>query len=209
MRIRQTPVYTFEELSDKAKERAREWYRDVAFQDGQWHEFTISDAVKIGELLGISFLTHDVPLHGGKKRAEPNVWFNLSYSQSDGACIEGTYSYGKGSVKAIRSYAPQDNVLARIASTLADVQKRYRYRAALAMHNHGNSVHAYGVQFDDIGERPLSETDYNEVVQALRDFMNWIYKRLREEFEYQNADEQIDEAIINNEYEFTEDGTRA
>lgn len=43
----------------------------------------------------------------------------------------------------------------------------------------------------------------------MREFADWIYSRLEAEYEYQNADEQVDESIRINEYEFAEDGNRA
>ena len=39
-----------------------------------------------------------------------------------------------------------------------------------------------------------------------RHFADWIYKRLENEWEYQNSDEAVDESIICNGYEFTKDG---
>lgn len=42
-----TKVYTFDELSDRAKERAREWYREGAL-DYEWWEFVCEDSKEIG-----------------------------------------------------------------------------------------------------------------------------------------------------------------
>jgi hypothetical protein len=42
-----TTVYEFNELSDKAKEKARDWYRDGAFLD-EWWLFTYEDAERAG-----------------------------------------------------------------------------------------------------------------------------------------------------------------
>lgn len=47
MKIIETVVYEFDELSDKAKEKAREWYRDGAL-DYEWWESTYEDAERIG-----------------------------------------------------------------------------------------------------------------------------------------------------------------
>jgi hypothetical protein len=40
-------LYTFEELSDKAKERARDWYREGAL-DHEWWDATYEDAERAG-----------------------------------------------------------------------------------------------------------------------------------------------------------------
>jgi hypothetical protein len=42
-----TTVYTFAELSDAAKEKARDWYREGAFYY-DWYEFVFEDAKKCG-----------------------------------------------------------------------------------------------------------------------------------------------------------------
>lgn len=47
MKIIQTTVYTFDELSDKAKEKARDWYREGAL-DYDWWDSVYEDAANIG-----------------------------------------------------------------------------------------------------------------------------------------------------------------
>jgi hypothetical protein len=43
----------------------------------------------------------------------------------------------------------------------------------------------------------------------MRDFADWIYSQLEKEYEWQNADEQVDDTIRANAYEFDEDGARS
>ena len=125
-RTKTITLYTFDELSDKAKERARDWYRSC--RDSNDFEHVISDAVCVLEILGVSLSTHEVRLMGGSTRRDPNVWWQVGYMQSDGAAFEGSY---------------------------------------------------------------------------------WIYTQLRTEDEYQNADEQVDENIRANEYDFDVASNRA
>ena len=47
MKILEFKVFTFDELSDKAKERAREWYRGAGL-DYEWWDSTYDDAAQIG-----------------------------------------------------------------------------------------------------------------------------------------------------------------
>ena len=54
--------------------------------------------------------------------------------------------------------------------------------------------------YRDVGEAE------DEVQTLLRDFADWIYARLEEEYEYRTSDEQVEESIRANEYEFDEDG---
>lgn len=51
--------------------------------------------------------------------------------------------------------------------------------------------------------------DSDDLRECLADFSRWIYRNLEKEYDYQNSDEAVEEAIIANEYEFTEDGERA
>jgi hypothetical protein len=47
MKTIETKVYEFNELSDSAKEKARDWYREHAL-DYEWWEATYEDAARIG-----------------------------------------------------------------------------------------------------------------------------------------------------------------
>ena len=47
MRVKETQVYQFDELSEHAKEKARDWYRQGAL-DYEWWDFTYDDAATIG-----------------------------------------------------------------------------------------------------------------------------------------------------------------
>ena len=46
------------------------------------------------------------------------------------------------------------------------------------------------------------------LMQISRDAMLWIYHDLEKEYDYRNADEQVDDGIRCNEYLFTETGQR-
>ena len=70
--------------------------------------------------------------------------------------------------------------------------------------------------FDELSDKAKEQArdwyrqgfDYDRLEETLRDFNRWIYTSLRDEYEYLTADEQVDESIRENEYEFTEDGNR-
>jgi hypothetical protein len=47
MKTKTITLYTFDELSDKAKEQARNWFREGNF-DYAWWQFTYDDAERIG-----------------------------------------------------------------------------------------------------------------------------------------------------------------
>jgi len=115
---------------------------------------------------------------------------------------------------AIGTYAPQDTELHRIAAELQDLQRRNFYRLECSLtrsryrshYVHEHTVSGSVTRIDSIN---VSSETGEEVVDLFRDVMRWAYRSLEREYEYQNADEQIDENIRCNEYEFTEDGDRA
>jgi hypothetical protein len=55
-------------------------------------------------------------------------------------------------------------------------------------------------RYRDIG------TAEDDIRDELRAFADWIYSQLENEYDYIQADEQVDESIRANEYEFTADG---
>ena len=51
MRTMETKVYQYGELSDKAKEKAREWYASLVFSDPCDWEYVYEDAVRVARLM--------------------------------------------------------------------------------------------------------------------------------------------------------------
>lgn len=211
MRQQTIDLFQFDELDEDAKERARDWYREGALLD-DWYESVYEDAARIMEVLGIRS-QKPVKLMSGGTRYDPCIWFSGFSSQGDGACFEGSYSYAKGSRKAIREYAPQDTELHRIADTLADTQRRYFYRLSANVDHSGHYYHEgctrIDVSYDGDDYRDIDGDDDDAIQEALRDFMRWIYRALEREHDYLMSDESVDESIRANEYEFDEDGNRA
>lgn len=186
--------YTFDELSKEAKEKALEIMQDINI-DYEWYEMTIDEDFKvIGKILGIEI---------------DNVYFNLC-CQGAGACFIGRYSYNKGSVKKLIEYAPLDTELHRIAKELQAIQKKNMYRVYANVKHRGNYYHSnctdVFVERNDSKELKVDSED--AIIQVLRDFMNWMYKRLTEEYMYIVSDEAVIDTIKSNEFLFTEKGER-
>ena len=207
---RTTLVYQFDELDEKAKERAREWYRQGNWDDSFWSECVIDDAKEIGKYMGIAI---------------DNVYFSGFWSQGDGACFEGTWRASDVEVDKLKEYAPQDKKLHRIVDGLAELAKEYPDGYFKVTHR-GHYSHSGCTSFDvelpceqeeeleyDSPEYKALQIKLNEdedaLIELARDFMDWIYRTLEKEWEYENADEQVDEAIRANKYEFLKDGTYA
>ena len=195
--IFETEVFTFDELSDEAKEKAREWYREGAL-DYEWWDGVYDTAKTAGACLGI-----DVD----------KIYFSGFWSQGDGACFTGSYAYRKGWRKALKAEFGGDAYarLTTIGEALQAVQKPAFYKLAASVRHTGNSTHEYSTTID-VDTRDMPETgdrvDEEALKYALRDFMRWIYRQLEAEHDWLMADEQVDESIRANEYTFTESGKR-
>lgn len=201
-------LYTFDELTDDAKERARQWWRDCENQDFGGHGELNEPIETAARILGITLKTHDVPLMSGKSRQETCVWWTL-HTQGAGASFDGTYSYATGSSKAIRAEFPQDKVLHEIADGLAEIQKRYAYKVT-ALIKADSRGHFLDVEFglDSVTPKDITCADDEAMREFLRDFARWIYKYIDAEYSYRMEDENVDDAMRANEYTFTANGKR-
>lgn len=202
-------LYKFEELSDSAKETAREWYRKGNL-DYEWWDTSFEDYAAIAEILGI-----DLRLRPRKSKAgtiqgyDPDISFSGFWSQGDGASFRGSYTYAKWSCAKIREYAPEDTVLHNIADNLQRTQKKNFYQLTMQIDTRGNYSHEgtmFSANFERLDEKQWTEDAEEEILEEMRSFARWIYRSLEEEWDWINSDEQVDEAITINEYEFTEDG---
>lgn len=209
MRTVETTVCQFDELDDRAKEKAREWWREC---EAIYFDPDYDDFAAVADILGIDLRTRPVKLMGGGTRYDPCIYFSGFSSQGDGACFEGDYSYKKGSVAAIKAYAPLDTELHRIAQGLADVQRSRFYRLGATVKHRGHYYHE-GCTDIEVSDREDNYRDIGDagetVREFLRDFMRWIYRQLEKEYEWRMSDENVDESIRINEYEFDEDGALA
>lgn len=201
-----TTLYSFPELSAKAKEVARSWYRETLDPD---YSAVLYDANQLASLMGISIDTRN-----GSSEALA-IYFSGFSSQGDGACFYGTYNYARGSQKAVREHAPLDTTLHSIVDRLQAAQKRnfYSLKARICK-NSLNYCHSNSVDIETMDRnRPISkivpESDCEAIETALRDFMNWIYKQLESEYDYCNSDSTVDADIRCNGYWFYENGKRA
>lgn len=212
MRTIEKTVYQFSELSDSAKEKARDWYRQSDI-DCYWAESVIEDAATLADIIGIDLRTRPVKLANGSTRYEPCVYWSGFWSQGDGACFEGSYRYKSGALKALKAHigneSKGDRELLRICKGLQDLQKRYFYKLVCHMVHRGHYQHSGCMQVDS---GHSADWDMNidgaedDLKQYMRDFADWIYSQLEQEYDYQNSDAVIEENIIANEYEFDEMG---
>ena len=72
--------FKYSELSDEAKEKARDWYRRASEEDSFWSEAVLDDAEQIGKILGIDFAMR------GKK---PAIFYTGFWSQGRRRLLRG------------------------------------------------------------------------------------------------------------------------
>lgn len=210
-RIKETTVYAYSELSENAKESARNWYRNSDC-DSFWSEHVIDDAADIADMLGIDLRQTRKTRMDNTHFYAPTIYYSGFSSQGDGACFESTYKYKPGALKAIQAHAPTDKRLQGIAKELQDIQKRYFYKLTAATKHRGHYYHSgcmsVDVEHSDDSYRDIGTAE-SDITDALRSFADWIYNQLEKEYEWCNSDEQVTESIEANEYEFDEDGSIA
>ena len=153
-----------------------------------------------------------VRLYGGGSRREPRIFFSGFWSQGDGACWEGFYSYGKNASAEIRSHAPQDTALHGIADALQAIQRRNFYQLRAEASHRGRYYHEYcmaiSVERDSQTYQDMTADAEEIVIEALRDLARWLYRQLEREYDYLSSGEAVDETITANEYTFTKAGRR-
>ncbi|WP_072386851.1 antitoxin of toxin-antitoxin stability system [Hyphomicrobium sp. CS1BSMeth3] len=209
--IIETAVYHLDELSDAAEEKARAWYRAGAF-DHDWFECVYEDFESVCKILGVRLDTRAVRLYGGGTRGKPCIWFSGFWNQGDGACFEGRYSHAKAASRKIRAHAPNDEKLHRIADALQATQRRNFYQLHAVVTHRGRAHHelsmAISVERDSPVSQEMTADAEDAVIEALRDLACWLYHQLEREYECLTSAAVVDEAIVANEYTFTEDGHR-
>lgn len=203
-------TYRLDELSDRAKEHARSWYRESGL-DYDWHDFTFDDFERVCDILGVTLSADGVRLHGGGTRSKPRIYFSGFWNQGDGACYEGAYAYAKGAHRRIRDHAPVDTDLHQIADALRAVQSRNFYQLSADIRHRGRYYHEHSmsisVERDGTAQDMTADAD-EAIADALRDLARWLYRRLNAEYDYLSSNEAVDQSISANGYRFTDAGER-
>ena len=186
MQTKVIETYGIEELEGHAKEKALEWLRDGL--DYEWWDFVFEDAKKCASILGIEI---------------DNIYFSGFYSQGDGACFNGRFSYAKGWKKALKAYAPIDTELVRIGQRLQAIQKPYFYNLSgtIDCNDRYKSTKAVFHWSDN-----TPESIESDLSQAFTDFASWIYRNLEKEWDYLSSEEQLIETAEANGYAFDSEG---
>ena len=180
MREMTTMVYSFNELSEAAQERALNAFRDINVEYDWWTYGAYDTIRTAGRLLGLDIdrINFDTDLY----------------------CIfNADYEYVRGASAAVCKEFPQNTDLHKIASELQALQKRHFYSLSCAI-TKGRSMNRY--ECFRFGE----DYECEDLGDIIDDFAHWARVLLRDEYEYLTSDEAVTETIEANEYEFTEGG---
>lgn len=171
MRTATINYYTFDELSDRAKERARDWWRQHGL-DYDWWDSIYEDAERVG-----------VKITG----------FDTGRSWD----IEGDFigTPEETANKILAEHGEDTDTAAEARHYLKTVSE---FMASAEKDEYGELA-TYELEAD--------REDIDK--EFLRALLEEYLVMLREEFEYQYSDECIDDLLITNDYEFTEDGKPA
>lgn len=193
-------VYDFSELSPAAKAKARDWYREGNTHDGFGAECVIEDAKRVFAHCGITI---------------DRVGYSGFWSQGDGAHFVGSWSAADVKPGGVKQEAPVDETLHSIAAEFERIAALFPLASFTVKHS-GHYQHENCTDFsfsfpDENGDEtdaPGATQAEEDLEKAAKDAMRWIYRQLEQDYEWRNADEQVDESIESNGYTFTEEGER-
>lgn len=220
--------YTFDQLGDKAKDRARDdaRYRDV---EDQWWDAVYEDAVAVGAKIGIEIGTHQRRIIGGRYLAETDISFSGFCSQGDGCCFSGQLRIaalkdcvlalktrvGEGTDEELFSLAAHGEALyaiiaARlIALRMTDVwdgttwnlpDGEFALNGVIPIRGQ-ERFYSTSVDPDSCDEELEEQLD-----RYVSDFASWIYTQLEAEHDHLTSDEHVDEYLAGSGIKFDEDG---
>ena len=208
-------VFTYDELSPKAQERAREWWLEGYDFD---HEMTFEDVRTQAMGLGINI---------------EHIFFSGFCSQGNGACFQGRWDAPDCKPDGVIENCPTDDRLHQVALAFKhiieewphayfEVTQRGRY-----MHKHSTDFAVgMGLHISEIaalkldGQEPTDldpdqPSDHGEcedttqfLIETARDFMDWIYHQLEAEYEHQTSEEYVADTLRDNGFTFTAEGER-
>lgn len=198
MRILETTVYTFDELSKEAKEHAIEKNRDINIEFWEWYDdIYLAFKEKYSDLFEIT-----------------NMYFSGFWSQGDGAMFE----YGGINDKLIDEFIGQLSlsplrkklVKEHIHFSGSGKQSGNYYHERSCSHSlyveyDGTINCIHHVNIDNfISELSLDFEAFIE--ERYIDLAHELYSMLESEYEWHTSNEAIEQCLIDMEYEFTKQG---
>ena len=191
-------LYQFDELDDAGKEKAREWFREASAEENNDFDFEYrkSDFVDIMSMFGFTV---------------KDVYYSGFWSQGDGASFTGTWRYKKGWRKDFLSAYPKSKYL-EYMDAIANEARKVFYDLSVRISHSGHYQHSGCMDVDVQNNDYRNDTITNDIAIAITDnfrcIADTLYGIIEQDYDWRNADKQVDESIIANEYDFTAEGER-
>lgn len=205
-------LYQYYELSDKAKERARDWYRRASEGDNFFAEYITDQFHEAARAFGFDLDKKRTPQwsgfsHQGAGASFRGTWYASGFAPADLLADRPATWERDGKQETSESNAE----LHRIASELRGLVDARLRRATITDSHRSFHMGVDNAECDDeegdAFDAPEELAD--RLLECARDLAHWFFRSLEREYEYTMSDECVAETIIANEYEFTENGERA
>lgn len=183
-------LYQFDELNDKAKEVAREWYKKD-WPDHGWWDSIYDDAKEVAKYFGVEI---------------NKICFSGFWSQGDGGAFTGTFrSADLKTLNELKESYPTEEKLHALLQRLHEL--KHPEGAVITIKTQGFYSHS-GTMWLGEEDEGYDKEELAAVLYYMRSFADWIYASLEKEHEYLTSNECVDENIRINEYWFLVDGSR-
>lgn len=194
MRTINVNLFSFDELSESAKEKAIESFRDINV-DHDWYEFTY-EYFKENCIFGVD-----------------KIYFSGFWSQGDGAMFEYSYipdSLKKDFIDSLNLSPMRKNwLLNNIYVSGSGKHRGHYYHEKTCSHNIYWEINNGDLNWDTNFYKWMESfaEDFEQyVVDKYEDLCCDLYRQLNKEYNYLTSDEVVAETILCNGYEFTENG---
>lgn len=179
-------VFEYKELTGKAQERAAQWLRGCATDDGWWDFVEMNWRDKL-EKLGYS---------------DVKIYFSGFASQGDGAQFVGKIDLADWM---------KSHKMAGKNRQLYNEAREYGLSGVIRSSGHYSHEYCTSFEFDyprgDKAYDQMKEVE-SEVIETSRQYMHEIYKELEQEYWGLVSDESIEELAEAHEYTFDQYGNR-
>lgn len=196
MRIEHIVYLHFDELNDEAKEKARQWYREGSASDTNSMDEVVDSLKSLFKAASIKLTDWSIGAY--------NQHNYVTFDMGDAGELSGP--------RALTWL--ENNLFAGLRMTSQEYkQKRKEYLSYGELYRPGKvrPCPLTGVYYDEDLLDALREAVKlgDTLGDAFRGLADTAGNLIEKEYEYKNEDEQIDDTIRANEYEFTVDGERA
>jgi len=195
--IKEYFIYTYDELSAEAKQKAREWYTsDNNHVPHDWYE----DVYNIFKEMHADPIGLDIE----------QMSFSGFYSQGDGAAIVQASIDLEKMINHIYTHdCPDKKHLLKLVRLEAFTASVIPYNFGYSSYSHGQVSIDLNLNYNKL-KRATKLIDWFEkrLENKIKELEQQLYKDLESDYEGFSEDETVEDNIIANEYTFDEQGNR-